>query len=145
MTRFLGAVLGLTLTALVSTVPHSRAATPSPPARSAADSHVSPFACNTLALGPKERKRHFEELGPQLRGLRKRTRELPNGYEFEFESTPAHYALLQEWMLQERACCPFFDLDLRLDREGGPLWLRLTGRDGVKKFIESEFPPEWFR
>lgn len=139
------AVLGFTLLAVVTAAPMARAAAPQGQPQNAGTTHVSPFACNTLALAPKERKRHFDELGPQLRALRKSTRELPDGYEFEFASTPANYALLQEWMLQERACCPFFDLDLRIDREGGPLWLRLTGREGVKKFIESEFPPEWFR
>jgi len=140
-----GAVLGFTLLALVTAAPGAHAAAPHAQAQSAGGTHVSPFACNTLALGPKERKRHFDELGPQIRALRKSTRELPDGYEFEFGSTPANYALLQEWMLQERACCPFFDLDLRLEREGGPLWLRLTGREGVKEFIKAEFPSEWFR
>ncbi len=42
-------------------------------------------------------------------------------------------------MFQERLCCPFFDLALRIDREGGPVWLRLTGRKGVKDFITTEF------
>ena len=30
-------------------------------------------------------------------------------------------------------------IDLRLDRENGPLWLRLTGRPGTKEFIKEEF------
>jgi hypothetical protein len=33
----------------------------------------------------------------------------------------------------------FFDLRLEQTREHGPLWLRLTGRDGVKQFIREEF------
>ena len=37
------------------------------------------------------------------------------------------------------ALCPFFDIDLRFDREDGPLWLRLTGRPGTKEFIKEEF------
>src|SRR6266478_1591910 len=45
--------------------------------------HVSPFACNAFALSPEVRKRHFEELGPALLKLKKSTRELPDGYEFE--------------------------------------------------------------
>jgi hypothetical protein len=32
-----------------------------------------------------------------------------------------------------------------VDREGGPLWLRLTGREGVKQFIKADFPPDWFK
>jgi hypothetical protein len=47
--------------------------------------------------------------------------------------------LLTEWAFQERLCCPFFDIDLRFDKEGGPLWLCLTGRPGTKEFIKIEF------
>jgi len=101
--------------------------------------HVSPFACNALALSPEKRKRHFEELGPALLKLKKSTRELPDGYEFEFSADNKTYQLLTEWAFQERLCCPFFDIDLRFDKEAGPLWLRLTGRPGTKEFIKEEF------
>jgi hypothetical protein len=99
----------------------------------------SPLACNAFALSPETRKRHFEELGPALLKLKKSTRELPDGYEFEFPADNKTYQVLTEWVSQERLCCPFFDIDLRLDREGGPLWLRLTGRPGTKEFIKMEF------
>jgi hypothetical protein len=92
--------------------------------------HVSPFACDALALSPEARKRHFEELQPALLKLKKSTRELADGYEFEFPADNSTYQLLTEWAFQERLCCPFFDIDLRFDREGGPLWL---------EFIKEEF------
>lgn len=98
----------------------------------------SPFACNRLALTAQQRKRHFEELGPKLRSLKKSVRELPNGYEFEFPADPNVMQLVAEWAIGERACCPFFDIDIRLEREGGSLWLSLTGREGVKQFIEVD-------
>jgi hypothetical protein len=101
--------------------------------------HESPFACNAFALSPEKRKRHFEELGPALLKLKKSTRELPDGYELEFPADSKTYQLLTEWVFQERLCCPFLDIDLRFDREGGPLWLRLTGRPGTKEFIKEEF------
>ncbi|PYL56465.1 MAG: hypothetical protein DMF31_12470, partial [Verrucomicrobia bacterium] len=41
--------------------------------------HLTPFACNALALSPEARKRHFEELEPALLKLTKSTRELPDG------------------------------------------------------------------
>src|SRR2546423_7697707 len=100
--------------------------------------HVSPFSCNAFALSPEIRKRHFEELGPALLKLKKSIRELPDGYELELPSDNTTYQLLTEWAFQERLCCPFFDIDLRLDRENGPLWLRLTGRPGTKEFIKME-------
>lgn len=37
----------------------------------------SPFACNRLASTPEQRKRHFDEIGPKLRSLKKNVRELP--------------------------------------------------------------------
>ena len=98
----------------------------------------SPFACNAFALSPEVRKRHFEELGPALLKLKKSTRELPDGFEFELPADNTTYQVLTEWAFQERLCCPFFDIDLRLDRENGPLWLRLTGRPGTKEFIKLE-------
>src|SRR5204863_9314109 len=101
--------------------------------------HVSPFACNAFALSPEVRKRHFEDVGPALLKLMKSTRELPDGYEFQFPADNKTYQVLTEWAFQERLCCPFFDIDLRFDREGGPLWLRLTGRLGTKEFIKEEF------
>jgi hypothetical protein len=109
------------------------------PLSSSQTEHVSPLACNAFALSPEIRKRHFEEIGPALLKLKKSTRELPDGYEFEFPADNSTYQLLTEWAFQERLCCPFFEIDLRFDREGGPLWLRLTGRPGAKEFIKEEW------
>lgn len=107
-------------------------------------SKVSPFYCNTHALNPTERKRHFDELGPKLRSLRKSVRELDNGYEFEYPGDAATYALLTEWAIQERRCCPFFDIGLRLEAENGSIWLSLTGRPGTKDFIKVD-APAWIK
>jgi hypothetical protein len=104
----------------------------------------SPFACDRLALNAQQRRRHFDELGPKLRELTTSARELPNGYEFEFPGDAATYQLAAEWVGGEHVCCPFFDIDLRLDREGGSTWIRLTGREGAKEFIRSDFA-RWFK
>jgi hypothetical protein len=98
----------------------------------------SPLACKAFGLSPAQRNRHFDELGPALRALKNSARELDDGYEFEFPADAATLQLLAEWTIQERMCCPFFDINLRLEREGGPLWLRLTGRKGTKEFIRME-------
>ena len=99
---------------------------------------ASPFACNRLALSPEQRKRHFDELGPRLFALKKSVRELSNGYEVEFPGDSNTIQLATEWAIGERACCPFFDINLRLEREGGSLWVGLTGREGVKQFIQAD-------
>jgi hypothetical protein len=114
------------------------------PSGTEAKAGESPLACDREALTAEQRKRHFDELGPALRKLRKNARELPDGFEFEFPGDRATYAMLSEWVDGERVCCPFFDITLRSDREGGPVHLRLSGRAGVKQFIEVE-GKEWLK
>src|SRR5690242_17267099 len=106
--------------------------------------HESPFACNISALTPAERVRHFGELGPALRAVKNGQRELADGYEFRFPSDRKTSAMLLEWADQERLCCPFFDVSVRFEPEGGAMWLRLTGRKGTKEFIADDFGP-WFK
>jgi hypothetical protein len=96
----------------------------------------SPLACNALAFSKQGRDRHFNELGPALRSLHKRVRELDDGYEFEFPGDRTTFQLLAEWAIQERECCPFLEINLRLEPERGAAWLRLTGRKGAKTFIK---------
>jgi hypothetical protein len=100
----------------------------------------TPFVCNRTALTPEQRKRQ-QELGKILRASVLGIQELPDGFEFEFPSNHSNYQALTEFTPLERACCPFFDISIRLEREGGKLWWRLTGRDGVKQFIHAEFSP----
>jgi hypothetical protein len=106
--------------------------------------HESPFACDRLALDPAARTRHFDVLGPALARARQRVHELPNGYEFEYPPDRATVQQVMEWAAGERLCCPFFDIEVRMEREGGSVWLRLTGREGTKQFIRSDFT-RWMR
>ena len=40
--------------------------------------------------------------------------------------------------MTERPCCPFFGFAMEVEPDGGPLWLRLGGPDGVKAFVREE-------
>jgi hypothetical protein len=102
----------------------------------------SPFFCNRTALTAEQRQRQ-QELGKTLRDALLGVQELADGYEFEFVRSTVNYQALAEFTPMEHACCPFFDISIRLEREHGKLWWRLTGRDGVKPFIRAEFSP-WF-
>jgi hypothetical protein len=103
----------------------------------------TPFFCDRTALTPEQRKRQ-QELSKILRESVLGIQELPDGFEFEFPSDPSNYQALTEFTPIERACCPFFDISIRLEREGGKFWWRLTGREGVKQFIHAEFAP-WIK
>ena len=98
----------------------------------------SPFACKRLALTSEQRRRQ-DELAKTLHPMMHLSRELADGFEFELPSDAPTFRATAEWAAMERVCCPFFDFELRLEREGGKFWLRLTGREGVKRFIKSEF------
>ena len=104
----------------------------------------SSFACDRTALNPEQRKRHFDELGPKLRSLVLDIRELTNGYEFKFSGDRQTFQLIGEWTAGEHVCCPFFDIELRLEGEGGATWIRLMGRPGTKDFIRTDFKG-WFQ
>ena len=98
----------------------------------------SPFACDQLALTPAQRKRHFDVLGPALIAKRTSVHELPDGYEIALPSDAETYRQAAEYVDGERVCCPFFEINLRVTPEGGPVWLRFTGRPGTKQFIEAD-------
>jgi hypothetical protein len=129
--------IGLTFASL-PTVVTARSSEDKPEAGSSTVSHESSFACVRLALDAGARRRHFEELGPALRTLKESARELQNVYEFRFPSGQKTIALVAEWAAGERLCCPFFDIQRRMEREGGPFWMRLTGRRGTKDFIKAD-------
>jgi len=101
-------------------------------------SEISGVYCNLRALSLEERKRH-QELTLKLTGARLETVELADGYAFRLASDSVSIAELGEWVEGERKCCPFFDFEIEAGRDGGTLWLKLRGRDGVKALIHSEF------
>jgi hypothetical protein len=45
---------------------------------------------------------------------------------------------LGDWVALERRCCPFFGFAIEVEPDGGPIWLSLTGDEGVKDFIRLE-------
>jgi len=96
------------------------------------------FYCNTKALTSAERARH-QELTDKLMSVRKETVETEKGYEFQFSPAEVSLGELAEWVAAEGKCCPFFDFHIDLEREGALLCLRLTGAEGIKAFIRSEF------
>ena len=94
------------------------------------------------ALSPEQRERH-RELAVLLQPSLETLRELPDGYDFEFSWSPDTYDALAEITPLEHACCPFFDIGIRIESGSKRLCWRLTGREGIKPFIRAEFGA-WF-
>lgn len=98
------------------------------------------FTCNPEAMSPKERERHAV-VYRKLRDGCKEVRELPNGYGFRFDPEPELFQMAAEFVTLERRCCPFFTFTLELERDEGPLWLRLTGEPGAKEVMKEKLKP----
>ena len=96
------------------------------------------FYCNIKALTPEERAHHKVNT-EKLAAKRTQIVETEKGYEFQYNAADVSVAEVADWVTLESKCCPFFDFHIDLENEGKLVCLRLTGRDGIKAFIRSEF------
>jgi hypothetical protein len=98
-----------------------------------------PVACNWAALTAEQQVRQRALVG-QLRGDVKGIRELDDGYAFGHSPDRAVLMAIAEFVANERLCCPFFEFGLTVERDGGPVWLRITGKgEGeAKRVLEAE-------
>jgi hypothetical protein len=65
-------------------------------------------------------------------------RELDNGYAFCLGNEAVVLQSLVEFISLEKLFCPFIGFTIRIEPEGGDIWLELVGREGVKPFIQAE-------
>ena len=89
------------------------------------------------AIPPEQRQVHLttsKDLFSRIEDFQ----ELEDGYEFRFASGPDLIIKLGQFISLEKLCCPFLNFGVEVEAEGGPVWLRLTGREGVKAFIREE-------
>ena len=98
----------------------------------------SGFFCDLTALDAIERQRRRELAEAVGRAARKRT-ELPNGYALALDAHKITIAAVSEWIALEKRCCPFVKLQVRTDSLLETLTLDLTGADGVKEFLRTQF------
>jgi hypothetical protein len=96
-----------------------------------------PIACNLLGLTPAERQRQ-KELRDQIFSGTPTVKELTNGYAVGLPSTRESILSVAEFISLERVCCSFFHFDLAVGQSEEPLWLRITGKSGVKEFLKTE-------
>ena len=95
------------------------------------------FACNIGAIPPEIRSSHIKLTQAIIQAVEEK-RALPNGFAFRLAPGKITGEQLVEWIDLEKKCCPFFGFEIHWEKENGPLFLHLTGDDGVKAFIELE-------
>jgi len=136
-----GSAVTAALTLFLATSGTGRATQQASPATTGAASQTNSdgkFYCNVRALNPAERVQQ-KQLTERLIASRTRILETATGYEFMFNPADVSVTELANWVTTEAKCCPFFDFHIDLEIEGTQACLRLTGDEGIKAFIRTEF------
>jgi len=95
-----------------------------------------PIACD-LTVFPTSVRAELAASVPDLFRAVQTVQELTNGYAFRFPNEPGLVLRVAHFIEHERQCCSFYTFGLDIEPNGGPIWLRLTGSDEVKQFIET--------
>jgi hypothetical protein len=101
-------------------------------------SDQSVYACNMNALTPVERVRHGVNTAKLMKNLQG-IQEEANGYSLRFAKETRNIQQIAEFISFERLCCPFFDFVVQVRAEAESVELQISGPEGVKDFIRSEF------
>lgn len=105
-------------------------------------SNDPPIACNPAAIDEDEHEAHDEVATAVFESITD-LRELPDGYAFRLPTETDVIKKAGAFVSRERLCCPFFQFNLEVTPSEGPVWLKLTGRDGVKEYVEDAVLPYW--
>jgi hypothetical protein len=93
----------------------------------------NPVAC---LLSAEELRARSDEIAPVFARV-EAVHELPDGYRFAFSAAADGARDLVEFILAERACCPFFTFELTFPSPHEAIWLTLRGGQGVKEFVRE--------
>lgn len=95
-----------------------------------------PIACDLSAINDDELDSQRQN-GEALFASIQEVREVADGYALRL---PPDTRIIQQtgaFVARERLCCPFFEFNLTIQTAHKPVWLTLTGRKGVKQYIEA--------
>lgn len=95
-----------------------------------------PIACNLGQLSEAQRAREQVLLAKILRS-RLQTQQVAAGYALRLPADSVTLLEVAEFIMLERICCPFFDFELGWEAGEDTFWLKLTGPDGVKLFLDA--------
>lgn len=97
------------------------------------------IACNLKAISPPERPR-YNDLMHRLRASFRNRGEVRDGYTLNLNANAISLREVAEWITMERRCCPFLTFQLSASGRQVNWVLKLTGPEGVKALLKTEFP-----
>jgi hypothetical protein len=95
---------------------------------------AAPWACDMAALTVAERVQR-QTLADQLAAVTEEVHEVAGGYAFRYQA--ALLPVIAAFVALERRCCPFLRFTLDVEPADGPLWLSITGPEGVTDLIPA--------
>jgi len=95
-----------------------------------------PIACRLSDPELVERRRQVLAL---LLSQVEELRTTSEGVDLRFDAAAGVVADLGSFIEAERECCRFLDFRLQVARDGGPIWLRLSGPPGTREFLQELF------
>ncbi len=102
------------------------------------------LSCDLSALSEAQRRRR-NELAHFVIISHTGLRELGDGYAFEIPGNAEAFLKISEWIILERACCPFFLFSLQIDGGNTPIRVSLTGPSGTKEILKAALDSETSR
>ncbi len=93
-----------------------------------------PIACT---LTPEALRTRREGLLMDLVRRAERREDLHDGLRLEFAPSAATIALIARAVEAERHCCRFLRFGVRVEPDGGPMFLELTGPPGTRDFVSA--------
>lgn len=93
------------------------------------------IACKLLGREFTQRK---EAITHELFRHTEEITELDNGFAFRFSAFDPWAERILAFIAEERRCCPFFQFELIVEPDDGPVSLHLRGSDEVKAFVLGE-------
>ena len=99
----------------------------------------TPIACDLTQIPAAERMDHIENQLPTLFRAATEMKELDTGYALGFNKTAGIIPQIAQFVDNERLCCPFFSFVIDITPGDAPVWLRITGPDGVKELLGGMF------
>ena len=94
------------------------------------------LACDLTAIPSDMREEHVLT-APQLFAAAQEVQESQNGFAIRFLNELGRLMAIAKFIENEQLCCSFFHFAVEVESHNGPLWLRLTGGEGVKELLQT--------
>jgi hypothetical protein len=91
-----------------------------------------PIACTLSPAAVKARREDL--LGSLIRRADERI-DVPDGYRVRFAAADDTLPAIAKVIDVERQCCRFLTFNIRVEPDGGSIWLDVTGPPGTREFL----------